>query len=235
VASISPTGLLTGRITGYTTVIASCAGLTARSEARVAASVSYTLNLVAYDSALTALGCGVAATMEFLDGPLAGQHVPTACGEPFLPPARYGGTLPLKVRFTAESYEPKDFVLAESTGTPRGTRVVWDFRVPMTFVPDPLTDTFVRMVSSADKEISYPFFLRAPGTVRVRNWWSLDFADNFFVELWCGGQRLQHIIEFGGSAGGFTQDVQSAGQCEVKLQPHINGTTPHRIALTYPR
>jgi hypothetical protein len=157
------------------------------------------------------------------------------CTEPFLAPARYGGTLPVKVRFTAESYEPKDFVIAESTGTPRGTRVVWDFHVPMTFVADPLTDTFGRMVSSADKEISYPFTLRAPGVVRVRNWWSLDYDDNFFVELWCGGQRLRREIEIGGANGGFTQDVQSAGQCDVKLQPHINGTTPHRIAITYPR
>ena len=157
------------------------------------------------------------------------------CPEPFLLPERYGGTLPVKVRFTAESYESKDFVISEATGTPRATRVLWDFPLPMTFVADSLTDTFVRMVSSADKEISYPFTLRVPGAVRVRNWWSLDYNDRFVVELWCGGQRLRQFFERGWSNGGFTQDVQSAGQCEVKLRPDINGATPHRIAITYPR
>jgi Bacterial Ig-like domain (group 2) len=236
VAGVSPTGLLTARSMGYATVVASCEGLTARGETKVEATVAYTLNVVPFDSALTKYGC-VAATMEFLDGPLAGRRTPICTGpnDTWLQPSQYGATMPVRVRFTAESYDPKEAVLAESTGSPRATRVVWDFPVPMTFVPDPLTDTFVGTVSFK-KEISYPFTVGAPGKVRVRSWWSLDYNDRVSLELWCGGQRLQRTWSLSGATGGgFSQDVQSPGQCEVKVQPDINGTTLHRLAITYPR
>jgi|SRR5215471_11798355 len=238
IASVSPAGLLTARAAGYTTVIASCAGLTARSDARVETTVSYVLTVEPHDSALTRYGC-VESTLEFLDGPVAGQRI-AICSAPYLdPPAllpeRYGGTFPLKVRITAEGYDSTDVVIAESTGTPSGTRASLTVPVPMTFVPDPVTDTFVSDVSFRH-EIAYPFTLRAPGSVRVRNWWSLDYNDKIDVSLWCGGQRLQHAYEQRAAVnGGFTVDVPSAGPCEVKLQPDFNGSTLHRVAITYPR
>ena len=234
VASLSATGLLTARNTGYGTVMASCAGLSARGETKVEAPVSQSLLVLAHDSALPPDSC-LRATMELLDGPLAGGTVTTGCFGFILPRERYGGVLPVKVRFTAESYESKDFIISEATRATEPNRFTWSFLVPMTFVADPLTDTFVLTLKYTDRNVAIPFTLRSPGAVRVRTRWALDYNDRLFVELWCDGQRLREYSERMESAGGFTQDVQSAGACEVKLTPAIGGFVTLRVAITYPR
>src|SRR5580765_4429533 len=209
VATISSSGVLIAGMTGYVNVTASCAGLTTRIETKVEAANPYRLVIVAYDSEVPS-EFGVAASMTFLDGPRAGQSMTTESvftnGVPDVP-------WPVRVRFTADSYQPRDFVLAETTGTRRNpTSSLFDFRVPMTFAPDALTDTYVRQMSRAEMEIAHPFTLRVPGPVQIRTWWSVDYNDLLFVELWCSGQLLQSATQLFGSAGsGFTRDVGAPG------------------------
>jgi len=233
VATISPTGLLTARLTGYASVTATCQGLSARSETRVTAANPYTLIIVAYDSEVPS-EFGVVTEMEFLDGPSAGQRVTTSWiftnGLP-------GVTWPVRVRFTAVDFAPKDFVLAESTGKRRNSNSpLFDFRVPMTFVADAQTDTYVRTMSREVMQISHPFTMRQPGPVQVRTWWSVDYNDRLFVELWCNGEMLATRTQLFGSAGsGFTQDAPP-GSCETRLrQSKSDAGTHYRVAIKYAR
>jgi hypothetical protein len=234
VASVSPSGLLTGGKTGYVNVTASCEGLTTRAETKVEAISPYRLIIVAYDSEVRT-EAGVTARMEFLDGPRAGESMPTGGvftnGVPDV-------TWPVKVRFTADGFEPKDFILAEATGTRRNPiSNLFDFWVPMTFTPDALTDTYVRTMSRTEMEIAHPFTMRQPGPVQVRTWWSVDYNDILSIELWCGGERLRTASQRFGSAGdGFTHDVLAPGACEVRLrQIKSDAATHYRVAIRYAR
>ena len=163
VATVSPSGLLTGGNTGYVNVTASCEGLTARTETKVEALRTFNLSIFPYDKELEAPPAMklVRANMEFLDGPRAGQRVAWTIleHEPLSDVA-----WPVKVRFTAESYEPKEFILSEVTGRRRNSMSpLFDFHVPMTFVPDAMTDTYVRTMSETESVIAHPFTMRAPG------------------------------------------------------------------------
>jgi hypothetical protein len=233
VAGISSSGLLTAGMTGYVNVTASCEGIVARLETKVETISPHRFVIVAYDSEV-GTELGVEATMEFLDGPRRGEIVPRSVYASGMPDVSW----PVKVRFTAEDYEPKNFILDESTGTRRNSlSPLFDFRVPMTFIPDALTDTYVRRMSSTEMEIAHPFMLRLPGAVRIRTWWAVDYNDRLTIELWCGGQLLRRASQHAGSAGsGFTHDVEAPGACEVKLrQLKSDASTRYRVAISYPR
>lgn len=234
VASVSSSGLLTGEMTGYVNVTASCEGLTRRAETKVEAMSPYRLVIVAYDSEVQTES-GVAARMEFLDGPHAGESMPTGS---FFTSGVPDVMWPVKVRFTADGFEPKDFILAEATGKRRNpTSPLFDFWVPMTFAPDALTDTYVRRMSRTEMEIAHPFTMRVPGPVQIRTWWSVDYNDGLFIELWCGGERLRSASQRFYSAGdGFTHEVMAPGACEVRLrQLKSDAATRYRVAIRYPR
>jgi len=233
VATISPTGLLTAGLTGYASVTAVCAGVSARAETKVTAANPYQLIIVAHDSEVPS-EFGVVTEMEFLDGPNAGQRVATSWiftnGIP-------GVAWPVRVRFTAVDYEPKEFVLAESTGKRRNPNSpLFDFRIPMKFLPDAQTDTYVKRMSKDEMQVSHPFTMRQAGPVQVRTWWSVDYNDRLVMELWCNGQMLITRTQIFGSAGsGLTQDA-SAGSCEVRLrQMKTDAQTHYRVAIKYAR
>ena len=237
VASVSSSGLLTGGKTGYVNVTASCEGLTTRAEARIEALLRFNLSIHPYDKQLEAPPAMklVRANMEFLDGPRAGQRVVWEVleHEPLADVA-----WPVKVRFTAESYETTDFVLSEATGRRRNSMSpLFDFHVPMRFTPDALTDTFVRTMSEAESVTAHPFTMRLPGAVQIRTWWMVDYNDRLSVELWCGRKMLHSIIQFYASAGdGFTRDVSAPGVCEIRLRQHkTDASTNYRLAIRYPR
>ena len=233
VVVVSTTGLVTAGLTGFASVTASCEGLSAQAAAKVTALNPYKLVIVAYDSEVPS-EFGVSTEMEFLDGPSAGQRVPTGWvwtnGLPDV-------TWPVRVRFTAEDYEPKEFVLAESTGKRRNsTSPLFDFRIPMKFVADAQTDTYVRRMSKAESQMAHPFTMRVPGPVQIRTWWSVDYNDRLSVELWCNGAMLAARTQLAGSAGsGLTQDAP-AGSCETRLrQSKSDASTHYRVAIRYPR
>ena len=233
VATVDAAGLLTGGITGYVTVMAACEGLTVTADTKTSAACPYSLVIVAVDREV-GTEFGVAATLEFLDGPRAGERIQT--GSAFNAVAS-NTEWPVRVRVTADSYETADFVLAENTGTRRNkTSPLFDFRLPMTFRPDPLTDTHVRTMSRSEMEIAHPFVLAAAGIVEIRTWWSVDYNDLLYVELWCGGQPLRSQTQlFGSAGGGFSQSVAAPGPCEVRLrQSKSDAGTHYRVAIRYP-
>jgi hypothetical protein len=233
VASISTSGVLQAFVTGYVTVSATCDGVTARVETRVEGPCPYSLFVVAQDKDVTT-EFGIAATMEVLDGPRGGQKVAT--GSVYGP----GITLPTwpeRVRLTADSFEPRDFVLAESTGKRRNAESpIFDFNVPMAFAPDAWTDTYVQRMSRTEMEFRYPITLAAPGDVSVRTWWSVDYNDLLYVQLWCQGSMLREVAQrFGSNGQGFTERVGTPGSCEVRLrQSKSDASTHYRVAIRYP-
>lgn len=233
VASISAGGVLEALATGYVNVMAACEGATVRAEARVESACPYTLIVVAQDKEVPN-EFGVAATMEFLDGPRAGQRIAT--GSVYTNGLTLA-TWPARVRFSADSYETRDVVLAESTGARRNPQSpLFDFRVPMTFAPDAWTDTYVQTMSREDMEFRYPMKLTSAGDVNVRTWWSVDYNDRLYAELWCEGTMLRQVAQQFGSAGqGFTERVGSPGSCEVRLrQLKWDASTHYRVAIRYP-
>jgi hypothetical protein len=190
VAKVSSSGLLTGGTTGYVTVAASCQGVTAQAETKVQAARHYHVVIVPYDRDLCAPPDmkPLPANMEFLDGPRAGQTMPLAR---FYRDGMPDVTWPVKVRITADGYEPTDFVLADTTGErPNQTSAWFDFWVPMTFAQDALTDTFIGELSPPEKIVTYPVTLRTAGPVQVRAWWWGDYDSDLFVELSCDGKLL---------------------------------------------
>ena len=221
-----------GWLAGSLALVTACAGHVPASPESPTVS-SYQLVIVAFDSEVRT-DFGVRARMEFLDGPRAGEIIETthALGNAF------GNIMwPVKVRFTAEDYAPKEFVLSESTGTRHNPdSILYDFWIPMTFTPDAFTDTYTRTLSQTQMEIAHPFMLRVPGPVRVRTWWSIDYNDGLFVELVCGGRLLQRVDQQYGSGGdGFIYDVPDPGPCEVRLrQLKPDARTHYRVAITYP-
>ena len=234
VATVDAAGLLTGGITGYVTVMGACEGLTVTADTKTSAVCPYRLVIVAVDGEVET-EFGVAATLEFLDGPRAGERIQT--GSVFNAVAS-NTVWPVRVRLTADSYETTDFVLAETTGTRRNkTSSLFDFRLPMTFRPDPLTDTYVRTMSRSEMEIAHPFAVAVPGLVEVRTWWSVDYNDILHVELWCAGQLLRAVSQrFGSNGDGFGHTVATPGACELRLrQSKSDANTRYRVAIRYRR
>ena len=239
VATVSSSGLLTSAKSGYVNVAASCAGLMTRAETRVEPVGAYPFHIEPFDhefgrsAGSFVIGSG---NMRFLDGPRAGQSAPTpnffSDGMPDVP-------WPVKVRFTADNFEPKDFILAETTGESHsdGPTLRFAFSVPMTFAQDPLTDMYVREMSDMEMVIVHPFTMRMPGPVQVRTWWSGHYNDVLTIELWCDGKRLRSGNQYQSIGGGFTHDVAAPGACEVKLRQNerhpIN--TRYRITVRYAR
>ncbi len=234
VATVSRAGVLTAGLTGYADVRATCEGLTTTATAKVEADNPYRLSIVALDAEVPN-EFGVAAQMEFLEGPLAGQRVQTGWVFGTLPLGSL--TWPVKVRFTADLYEPREFVLAESTGTRRNPdSPIFDVRVPLTYIGRPDTDTHVRTMTADEMEISHPIVLRTAGSVQVRTWWAVDYNDRLTVQLWCGGQMVDSVVQLFGSSGtGLMRDAP-AGPCDVLLrQSKRDAHTHYRVAITYPK
>jgi hypothetical protein len=86
-------------------------------------------------------------------------------------------------------------------------------------------------------EIAHPFEVRRAGTVEIRTWWSVDYNDRLFVDLWCGGVRVSGVSQLFGSAGhGFSHSVSGPAACEVRLrQSKSDAATHYRVAIRYPR
>ena len=240
VASVSSSGLLTGRNTGYVNVSATCNGVTARAETKVEALRTYHVVIIPYDSEIyePPVMKPLVADIEFLDGPRAGQKMRLAS---FYRDGMLDVTWPVKVRLTADGYEPKDVVLADNTGERPNQSSDWfDFWVPMTFSQDALTDTFVHELSPAEKIITYPVTLRAPGPVQVRTWWWGDYDSDLFVELTCDGKLLLgHGYWIGGPTNGirgagFTANVPADTACQVRVRQTV-GYPRYRIAIRYAR
>jgi hypothetical protein len=233
VAAISASGQLTAKVAGYVTVAAACEGLTGAAETRVETPNPYHWIILAFDKDVPT-ELGIQATMEFLDGPRAGQSIQT---ESIFSSGVAGVPWPVKVRFTAADYAPRDFVLSESTGTRRNpTSTLYDFRIPMTFTPDSSTDTYVRTLSRTEMQATHPFVMGVAGDIGVRTWWSVDYNDTIFLELWCGG-RMERASQqqFGSAGSGFTQAVAQPGPCEVRVrQLKADAGTHYRIAIRYP-
>lgn len=234
VVNVSASGLLTGGVSGYAHVALSCEGLTTIGETKVEAGNPYQLVVYANDSELWRWVL-LKVSLEFLEGPRAGERITSSdILENGLEDMRW----PVRVRLKADGYEPKDLVLSEATGTRRNdSSPLFDFHVPMTFVPDALTDTHVRRLSETEMGASHPFKMRVPGPVQVRVWWSVDYNDRVTVELWCGGKKLEGITQLGASRGdGFTRDVPAPADCEVRLRQHKSDAGTHyRVAIRYAR
>ena len=234
VATVTPGGLMTGGLTGFVRVTATCDGLLATAETRTSALSTYQWIIVAHDSEVLTES-GVAATVEFLDGPRAGERMPIGSvftnGTP-------GTEWPVRVRLTARDFATTDAVLAETTGKRRNSNSpLFDFRIPMVFASDSDTDTYIRRMSRTESEIAHPFEVKRSGTVEIRTWWSVDYNDRLFVDLWCGGTRISGVTQQFGSAGsGLSQTVGGPASCEVRLrQAKSDASTHYRVAIRYPR
>lgn len=234
VATVTAGGLLTGGLTGFARVTATCEGLNATVDTRTSAPSPYQWIIVAYDREVPT-EFGISATLEFLEGPRAGERM--MLGSVFTN-GTPGTEWPVRVRLTARDFASTDAVLAETTGQRRNpTSPLFDFRIPMTFAADADTDTHVRRMSRDLMEIAHPFELRKAGTVEVRTWWSVDYNDTLLVDLWCGGARIAGVTQVFGSAGhGFSQSVGGPAACEVRLrQSKSDAATQYRVAIRYPR
>jgi hypothetical protein len=233
VATVSPAGLLTGGMTGYARAAATCQGISASAEIKTSAPSPYQWIIVAHDSDVPS-EFGVAATVEFLEGPRRGERIPIGSvftnGTP-------GTEWPVRVRLTASDYADTETVLAETTGKRRNSNSpLFDFQIPMRFVADASTDTYVRQMSRTEMEIAHPFEPRSSGTVQIRTWWSVDYNDVLHVDLWCDGERLAGVAQRFGSAGhGLSHPVNAPARCEVRLrQSKSDAATRYRIAIRYP-
>jgi hypothetical protein len=142
VATVSPTGLLTGGMTGYVRIAGTCQGISAAVETKTSAPSPYQWIIVAHDSALPT-EFGVAATLEFLDGPRAGEKI--RLGSVFTN-GTPGTEWPVRARLNATDYAETEIVLAEATGKRRNsTSPLFDFRIPCSSSPTPPpTPTSVR-------------------------------------------------------------------------------------------
>ena len=230
---MSPSGVLNAVALGYVNVSAACEGFSARVETKVAQRSPYRLVIAAVDSEVPT-EFGVGAMMEFLDGGRAGEKVPAGAAiANGIPDIEW----PVKVRFTAESYESRDFLLTEATGTRRNPiSNLYDFWVPLKFVQDPESDTYVRRMSRTEMQTVHQFEMRIGGTVQIRTWWSVDYNDRLTVELWCAATLLRSIQQrFGSSGEGLTESVPTPGPCEVRLQQlKSDANTLYRVAIRYP-
>ena len=224
IASITADGLLTALTGGYVHITASCTGATATVEAKVEAPNSYAWDIPVRDAEWGGVVWHV--TMEFLDGPRQGEKVPFENELIVRSPV-----WPVKVRFTANDYQPLEFVFAESAGELfPGSVVFW---IRMVFTPEPDTDTYVGSLNPSVKTASHPFSARAPGSVRLRSWWNADDdVATPTMELWCGGQRLRREIA-PDRGGEIVQALTSPAACEVKMS--VSSTNlEYRVAISYP-
>ena len=175
------------------------------------------------------------ATMEYLDGARQGEKV--AFGESNRL-RMTSATWPVKVRFAARDYQSREFIFDESTASELfpdyGVGPAALFTIPMTFVPQPDTDTYVGALNPERRTGSHPFAPHGSGVVHVRSWWDLgsDHSADPTLELWCGGQRLRR--EFAPNNGGeLVQPVAGRSSCEVQMStPYSN--VEYRVAITYP-
>jgi hypothetical protein len=232
VATVSAAGILGAIITGYFSVSATCESLTGTSESRVEAAVPYLAKLVAQDSEVVN-HAGIDFTMEFLEGARTGERL--SRGQLFA--GIHGLVFPVRVRLTSPFHGTTDFVLAETTGQRRNSSSdLFDFEVPMSFMPDAFTETSVRRMSRDESEIRHPFRVASSGLVDIRTWWAVDYNDILFVELWCGDRMLRRISQRESSRGdGFAHQLDAGSACEVRLrQEKQDARTQYRLAIRHP-
>lgn len=233
IARIAADGVLTGITKGYAQITAACGTVTATIDAKVEASSPYSSEVLLMD---VDWGGGVRdATMEYLDGVRRGEQV--AFGK-----SNYlrmtSATWPVKVRFAAKDYQSREFVFDESNASQLfpdyGSGPVALFSIPMTFVPQPFTDTYVGKLNPERRMASHTFARQDSGMVHIRSWWEIgsDHSLDPTLELWCDGQRLRR--EFAPNNGGeVVQHVARRAGCEVRMStPYSN--LEYRVAITYP-
>jgi hypothetical protein len=233
IASIAADGVLTGITKGYAQISAACGNVNATIDAKVEASSPYSSEVLLMDADWDG---GVRhATMEYLDGARRGETV--VFGE-----SNYlrmtSAPWPVKVRFAAKDYQPREFIFDESRAShvfpDHGFGPVALFVVPMTFVRQPSTDTFVGKLNPERLTGSHPFALHASGVVHVRSWWEIgsDHSPDPTLELWCGGQRLRR--QFAPNNGAeIVQSVAGPSACEVRMSTPYSDLE-YRVAITYP-
>lgn len=233
VARVSSDGILTAVISGFATVTATCDGLTASQRARVEAIVGrpwvYGRDVTLYPQmpGLSLLS-QPSASLEFLDGPLAGERHPQSDL-----PSMANLTVPVTVRASARFYETTEFVLAETTEAfSNGHDATW--AIPMTYVGDPNTETYVESVSGSGPR--HTFAPRSAGLIEVGTFWVEDdpsSATYLTAQLWCEGRLLAQNIKRGGGNSGIaiTQPIAAPSACEVRLSGAV---TRYRLTITYP-
>src|SRR5688572_28209276 len=233
IASIAADGVVTGITKGYAQISAACGNVTATMDTKVEASSPYSSEVLLMDFDWDG---GVRhATMEYLDGARRGETV--AFGQ-WNSLRMTSTTWPVKVRFAAKDYESREFIFDES----RASQLFPDygfgpaalFVVPMTFVLQPLTDTYVGKLNPERKMGSHAFAPQASGVVRVRSWWGIGSSHSAgpAMELWCDGQRLRR--EFAPNNGGeIVQPVAGPSGCEVRMVTPYSDLE-YRITITYP-
>jgi hypothetical protein len=171
--------------------------------------------------------------MEFLEGARTGERL--SRGQLFA--GIHGLVFPVRVRLTSPFHGTTDFVLAETTGQRRNSSSdLFDFEVPMSFMPDAFTETSVRRMSRDESEIRHPFRVASSGLVDIRTWWAVDYNDILFVELWCGDRMLRRISQRESSRGdGFAHQLDAGSACEVRLrQEKQDARTQYRLAIRHP-
>jgi hypothetical protein len=233
IASVAADGLLTGISKGYVQISAVCGTVTATMDAKVEAPSLYSSSVHLMD---LDWGGGVHyATMEYLDGARRGATV--AFGESNHL-SLTSETWPVKVRFAARDYQPREFVFDESHASDvfpdRGWGPAALFRIPMTFVLQPSTDTYVGLLNPDRKIGSHAFAPQASGMVRVRSWWAIgsDHSPDPTLELWCGGRRLRR--QFAPNNGEeLAEPVAGGSACEVRMVTPYSDLE-YRVAITYP-
>jgi hypothetical protein len=231
VAEVTSSGRLTARITGYVSVTVTCDGMSATRETKVEARTPYLATIWAYDAELS--GALVEVTLEFLDGPRAGERLDSLLrnGIPDL-------IFPVRVRLTADAYETVEAVLADSTGERQNrSGPYFRFDIPMTFAGDAWTDTYVHRLSWEESERHHPLAPGRPGAVEVRTWWAVDYNDRLFVELWCDGTLRRSVQQSMASFGdGFVETIERPEACEVRIrQKKRDAHTHYRLAVRYAR
>jgi len=234
VASITGAGELTGLQSGFVTVTATCDGVSASGRTmvqRLAPRVFLSTcdPSPSFDCALD--GVDVNATVEFLDGPRAGE-VMSENAVITIPPKTL--LLPIKIRVSARFYETQEFILSENTSVfEDGGHIA--FVVLMKFVGDSSTDSYVKTWPSGE---IYPFRTRSAGQIEIGTYWHYDDPSHYvrmITELWCDGSR----VALGGEGFGLqhtgvvlSHAVTGPSACEVRI-PHTE-VYRYRLTVTYP-
>jgi hypothetical protein len=224
------------RGSGFLTLTATCDGLTATTSIRVEGTWLPT-RITTGDDAPGLEYMPTGSSVEILDGPRAGVRVPE---DQFVTVT--GFTFPLTVRLTAPFYAPKDYVINRYApqAKPPVNEELYVKKILLTYVGGGSSSAAFLAQGKDYREspdATYPFTVKAAGTIEVATQWHKDFEDQYklITELWCGGQMLHRDTEdiFSPSPSvRFRETVAEPGACEIRV--HRNSQA-YRITVTFPR
>jgi hypothetical protein len=173
----------------------------------------------------------VNATVEFLEGPRAGE-VMSENAIMAIPPNTL--LLPIKIRVSARFYETREFILSENTSVFEDGGHI-SFVILMKFVGDSSTDSYVKTNSDSGIHL---FRTRSAGSIEIGTYWQYDDPSHYvrlITELWCDGSR----IALGGEAFGLqhigavlSHAVTGPSRCGVRIPP--TEVDRYRLTITYP-